>query len=1242
MAAYVRGVWLSRISRLRYGLGGCQWHYCRSGTIAYPRCKACKDAANWSCEALGCRQDLLGGQHTVEAGLLRAVFGFALRLSMLLAVLSYYVVLGSAQGACINTVAGLPPTTGVGAAPTSFSLPTAAALVVDGSSPPALFLSAAHAVWAAQADGSSVIFAGAPTPGFAGDGASAANARFSSPLGLEAIPAANALLVADSGNSRVRMIMLGNASIKTLVGARAAAAASGDGGTPAAATLVRPIDVALSPTSGDVYIADAGANCVRRASYGGAAAIGAAAGVITTAIGACDAVAAAPAPAAGAAAPALSALSAVRALSFDAEGALYIVDAVTVWRAAGLDTAAPPSRVALYDFSTPFAASASLLGVFKPMGITVREDPDGSATPPGRLVLVASDWGGTNYYNSLVVALTPAGAASVFSGLPNTRTQTGEGGPALAATTYDIAYLTADATRRSVYFIATSASAVRRVSPRGVITTVLQGVSPGTGGGSGQMANAVSLSGPRGIAVSPAGGKVYFVESATALVRVVESNGTLLTVAGSGVIGNGGDGGPALAAAMNFPYSVALTRSSDLIISVLTSACVRLVRMGTGAISTVAGVCGVKAPNGGDGGPATAATFGDCKFLALDAADNMFISDATARVMRLVNSSTGLIRRFAGTGQILPESQYVYNYSAENSAQAADFAFRSLGGAAVSNGIVYVADGGYNTVFAIRVMQGTFYRVLGVPWNAYYAPAFASLPPMPPAPYPSATNPFNMAAGALGTYWGVNTPFSPPQQVTLTLVAMDTNGDLLVTASADGVIVRVAPATGNVSLLAGNGMADSGGDLGDPLAAALNLPTGIAVDATSGDVYVTLRGDNLVRVISRSSTYSACPAGYQCPCGLSPRRCDNPALYCPAASAAASLTAPGYVSAAALDAAGNTIYVSQSICPLGSWCLGGIKTPCAPGTFGTLTRQSSPTACASCAAGRYLPVKGAGAAAVAGALVDAESPCSPCAPGFFAPSPAASSFCVACPPGTSAAPALGPAAPGKLGNSSSSSSSSSGAAPGTTSVAPSALYCFPCPAGAASGYGAAACAALSGGSSDTSRALPPTYAFVRSLPFSDGNIDPAALTALYTATAAPLVGLFSVPLAALGLVYGIIWALGSWEAFWAPLSLLLSQRRPAPGAATAQPWCPHCPSPPSCPSCPHAWSAQSGCGRSFRLPSMAARRQRLQKRPRSLPSPAQPPCAQTLTLPMTPCMPCPLRMPAGGRCWGSSRRCGGR
>ena len=569
-------------------------------------------------------------------------------------------VLRVSPAPCINTAAGIAAGA-ASAAPSAFSLPNAAVLVAAPGAPaPTFFLSTAHAIWAAQDDGSSVLFAGASTPGFAGDGASASNARFNTPLGLAAALAADALLVADSGNSRVRMIMLSNATIKTLVGSGVSKVSTGDGGPPAAALLVKPVAVAVSPATGDVFIADQGAACVRRARYGGMALTGARPGVIDTAVGTCDTTTAAFAAALSTVPTTrpLGLLGAV-ALAFDLDGVLYVVDAGTVWRVI----IGAPTMTALYDFSRGFTYSATLKGglLNQISSITVREDPSGTAVPPGRLVLIASNTVGIFYWNSLVLAITPAGDASVYSGLPNTRSVTGDGGPALMATNLDIYFLTTDAAMLNVFFVAHSGSSVRLVTPAGTISTVLRGTVAVVGAGTGLMANTVPLNGPRGVTVAPSG-DIYFSEIVSALVRVIFTNGTLGTVAGNGIVGYSGDGGPALLASLNYPYELQVYKNGDILIG-LSTGCVRVVSRATGIIRTVAGQCGRSAAATGDGGPAIAATFTNCGRVVLDQNENIYIADSNARRVRVVNAATGIVSTFAGTGAALPV--YIYDYSWE-------------------------------------------------------------------------------------------------------------------------------------------------------------------------------------------------------------------------------------------------------------------------------------------------------------------------------------------------------------------------------------------------------------------------------------------------------------------------------------------------------------------------------------------------------------------------------------------------
>jgi hypothetical protein len=107
-------------------------------------------------------------------------------------------------------------------------------------------------------------------------------------------------------------------------------------------------------------------------------------------------------------------------------------------------------------------------------------------------------------------------------------------------------------------------------------------------------------------------GNVYIADMGTDRVMLVSTDGTLTIAAGNGIVGYSGDGGPATSAALNFPSDltsvlspcISVDRAGDLYIADVLNKRVR--RVSRGIIATVAG-------NGmygfsGDGGPAISAS----------------------------------------------------------------------------------------------------------------------------------------------------------------------------------------------------------------------------------------------------------------------------------------------------------------------------------------------------------------------------------------------------------------------------------------------------------------------------------------------------------------------------------------------------------------------------------------------------------------------------------------------------------
>ncbi len=152
---------------------------------------------------------------------------------------------------------------------------------------------------------------------------------------------------------------------------------------------------------------------------------------------------------------------------------------------------------------------------------------------------------------------------------------------------------------------------------------------------------------PHGV-VLDGSGRVYFSERSGYRVRRIEPDGSLRTIAGTGVAGYSGDGGPATAAQLNGPAGLALS-GSTLYIADAGNARVRAVDLGSGVIRTVAG--SGAAGFGGDGGPASAVLLNDPEALAVTGdGRSLYVVDRLNQRVRRVDLAAGTISTFAGTG----------------------------------------------------------------------------------------------------------------------------------------------------------------------------------------------------------------------------------------------------------------------------------------------------------------------------------------------------------------------------------------------------------------------------------------------------------------------------------------------------------------------------------------------------------------------------------------------------------------
>jgi hypothetical protein len=198
-----------------------------------------------------------------------------------------------------------------------------------------------------------------------------------------------------------------------------------------------------------------------------------------------------------------------------------------------------------------------------------------------------------------VMKISPSGNVSLFAGTGNgTHSYSGDGGPATSAT-LDYPYGLAIDTAGNVFISTTGDARIRKVNTAGIITTIAgNGPNMGSTGNNGP-ATAAYLAAPRGIAFDKAGN--LFVAEELTLVRRISTAGIINNVAGNLSLGSGysGDGGLAKQAQLNGPVEVAVDSANNVYISDMGNQVIRMVNT-SGIISTYVG-------NGFHGGPGGAA-----------------------------------------------------------------------------------------------------------------------------------------------------------------------------------------------------------------------------------------------------------------------------------------------------------------------------------------------------------------------------------------------------------------------------------------------------------------------------------------------------------------------------------------------------------------------------------------------------------------------------------------------------------
>ncbi|HEY6392401.1 MAG TPA: SMP-30/gluconolactonase/LRE family protein [Bryobacteraceae bacterium] len=343
-------------------------------------------------------------------------------------------------------------------------------------------------LWAASAWGQQQYtistFAGTNVQGFSGDSGAPASAQLGLP-GRIALDSSGKIYFADGANNRVRLISGG--TITTYAG-NGTAGFAGDGSAATNAKLNDPIGLALD-SSGNLYIADAGNNAIRKVTTSGT--ISTIAGNNTAGYS-------------GDGGAATSAqLNDPVAVAVDTSGNVYIADAnnFVIRMISGTTISTIVGGAA-----TPF---------------TQLNHPDGLALGPGGILYIA-DTGNKR------IAKFANGALTSFAG-NGTSTFAGDNGPAINASLNDPVGVAVDAAG-NVYIADTFHNRIRKVSSSGIITTIAGNGTAFYSGDGGAATNA-TLFFPHDVAIDSSG-NVYVADTSNNVIRLLTPQTPVLSANG--------------------------------------------------------------------------------------------------------------------------------------------------------------------------------------------------------------------------------------------------------------------------------------------------------------------------------------------------------------------------------------------------------------------------------------------------------------------------------------------------------------------------------------------------------------------------------------------------------------------------------------------------------------------------------------------------------------------------------------
>jgi hypothetical protein len=637
-----------------------------------------------------------------------------------------------------------------------------------------------------KATGNIVTFAGTGSAGFSGDGGPATSAMVNYPGGV-GVDASGNVFIADSSNERIREVAIATGVITTVAGS-GTMGFGGDGGPATSAAMNLPYAVAADGHD-NLFIADSNNNRVREVVVWNNPTIGAFS-----------------VPAWTVSQPGYSSSASIIGATapYSNLSATGLPPGVTAALSGSTITlSGTPTSTGTYGNVTVGIQDASGNTATSTFSITINAQPVLGTLAPTQWTAEVSGYtgaipvsGGTAPLTVVSQANLPPGLSAaisgtniVFSGIPTT------------PGTYSNVQLTvqdaAGAATGGTFSITISAPA-----PGSILTVA----GTGTAGysGDGGAANLAMLYHPNAVAVD-ASGNVFIADYTNNRVReIIKATGQIITVAGNGYPGYGGDGGPATAAKLLAPAGLAIDASGNLFIADLYNYRIREVVKATGNIITVAG--NGSTTDSGDGGPAALAGLASPAAIAMDASGNLFIAEYSSRVREVI-AATGTIVTVAGTG--MP------GYSGDNGPATAAMLNSPYGVAVDAHGNLFIADSNNDRIREVVQATGNIITIGGT---------------------------------GLAGYSGDGGPATAAKLFSPDGLMVDANGDVLIADTYNYRIRAILAYSGNIITIAGTGTNGYSGDGGPATSAKLSLSYGLAMDG-SGNLFIADQWNNAVREV---------------------------------------------------------------------------------------------------------------------------------------------------------------------------------------------------------------------------------------------------------------------------------------------------------------------------------------------------------------------------------------------------------